>query len=175
MRGGVGDGREPVDADYDPGRHGGGPEAAGFSRTQGVLALVSADEGVGPRFEQMLTPRRFGEDPALAWGFFGHRSRMYREAVPYAGFELLRGWTAARPHFIFASNVDGQFQKAGIDEDAVCECRGSIHFLQCLNMGATRKHGLLPGWRSSCTRSRYGQKVGFLIARHVREWRGRIS
>jgi hypothetical protein len=39
------------------------------------------------------------------------------------------------PHgaFVFTSNVDGQFQKAGFAEDRVSECHGSIHHLQCLD------------------------------------------
>jgi NAD-dependent SIR2 family protein deacetylase len=34
---------------------------------------------------------------------------------------------------VFTSNVDGQFQKAGVNEDYVQEYHGSLHFLQCLN------------------------------------------
>ena len=33
---------------------------------------------------------------------------------------------------VFTSNVDGQFQIAGYSADAVHECHGSIHHLQCL-------------------------------------------
>ena len=35
--------------------------------------------------------------------------------------------------FVFTSNVDGQFQRAGFDADRVVEARGSIHHLQCLS------------------------------------------
>jgi NAD-dependent SIR2 family protein deacetylase len=35
--------------------------------------------------------------------------------------------------FIFTSNVDGQFQKAGFSEECVMECHGSIHHLQCVD------------------------------------------
>ena len=34
--------------------------------------------------------------------------------------------------FAFTSNVDGQFQRAGFDDDALYECHGSIHNLQCV-------------------------------------------
>ena len=33
--------------------------------------------------------------------------------------------------FVFTSNVDGQFQKAGFPSARVYECHGSIHRLQC--------------------------------------------
>jgi NAD-dependent SIR2 family protein deacetylase len=35
--------------------------------------------------------------------------------------------------FVFTSNVDGQFQKAGFDARRIVECHGSIHHLQCMN------------------------------------------
>ena len=34
--------------------------------------------------------------------------------------------------WVFTSNVDGQFQKAGFAEEQMHECHGSIHHLQCL-------------------------------------------
>src|SRR5690606_35459094 len=33
---------------------------------------------------------------------------------------------------VFTSNVDGQFKKAGFDDQLQVECHGSIHHLQCL-------------------------------------------
>jgi NAD-dependent SIR2 family protein deacetylase len=35
-------------------------------------------------------------------------------------------------YFVFTSNVDGQFQKAGYDEKRIVEIHGSIHHLQCV-------------------------------------------
>ncbi|KQV54474.1 MULTISPECIES: Sir2 family NAD-dependent protein deacetylase [unclassified Duganella] len=85
-------------------------------------------------FTSVASPRTFQDDPALAWGFYGHRLNLYRETVPHAGFTLLKGWGETMEHgsFVFTSNVDGQFQKAGFDPQAVYECHGSIHHLQCL-------------------------------------------
>jgi NAD-dependent SIR2 family protein deacetylase len=87
----------------------------------------------GQRFADLSTPHWFRTDPALAWGFFGHRLNMYRAAVPHQGFACLRRWGQERPlgAFVFTSNVDGQFQKAGFAQEVVIECHGSIHFLQC--------------------------------------------
>ena len=87
----------------------------------------------GRQFSDLSTPHWFRTDPALAWGFFGHRLQLYRTAVPHAGFDLLRGWGERLPlgYFVFTSNVDGQFQKAGFSDDRVVEVHGSIHTLQC--------------------------------------------
>ncbi len=88
---------------------------------------------LGISFSAMANPRWFRDDPRLAWGFYGHRLNLYRETRPHVGFALLRRWAAARPRgaFVFTSNVDGQFQRAGFPEDQVVECHGSIHHLQC--------------------------------------------
>ena len=84
-------------------------------------------------FEEIANPAAFASDPQLAWGFYGHRLALYRATEPHAGFALLREIGAQRPQgaFVFTSNVDGQFQKAGYPAARICECHGSIHHLQC--------------------------------------------
>ena len=62
------------------------------------------------------------------------RLALYRRTVPHEGFALLRRWAASTTHgaFVFTSNVDGQFQRAGIAEERIAEVHGSLHHLQCL-------------------------------------------
>jgi NAD-dependent SIR2 family protein deacetylase len=84
---------------------------------------------LGLRFEELADPVHFTRDPALAWGFYGHRLGLYRSTAPHAGFAVLRDLPA--PVRVFTSNVDGQFQRAGFADDAVVEVHGSIHHLQC--------------------------------------------
>jgi len=81
----------------------------------------------------MANPDWFETDPALAWAFYGHRLNLYRQTVPHVGFQLLLKAAAQKPmgYFIFTSNVDGHFQKAGFASDRIVECHGSIHHLQC--------------------------------------------
>jgi NAD-dependent SIR2 family protein deacetylase len=87
----------------------------------------------GRKFSDLSTPHWFQSDPGLAWGFFGHRLNLYRGATPHGGFAILRRWSQATPlgGYVFTSNVDGQFQKAGFAEAEIVEPHGSIHFLQC--------------------------------------------
>ncbi len=87
---------------------------------------------LGLRFVELADPEHFAEDPELAWGFYGHRLNLYRETEPHKGFAILRQWGAAKPGgvHVFTSNVDGQFQRAGVED--VAEVHGSIHHLQCL-------------------------------------------
>ncbi|WP_133649370.1 SIR2 family NAD-dependent protein deacylase [Paraburkholderia flava] len=107
-----------------------------FRGGEGFWRAYPALRHHGLSFEDMANPARFAEHPELAWGFYGHRLRLYRETVPHQGFAILRRWSDRMSHgaFVFTSNVDGQFQKAGFSEDLVHECHGSIHTLQCLDV-----------------------------------------
>ncbi len=88
---------------------------------------------LGKSFSQMADPVWFHKDPEIAWAFYGHRLNLYRETVPHEGFlRLLElGKKKQYGYFVFTSNVDGQFQKAGFDDACIEECHGSIHHFQC--------------------------------------------
>lgn len=75
-------------------------------------------------------------NPELAWGFYGHRLNLYRRTVPHDGFRILKeiGEKMLNGYFVFTSNVDGQFQKAGFPDSRVCEVHSSIHHMQCMDM-----------------------------------------
>lgn len=103
-----------------------GPE--GFWRAYPALGRARM------HFEDIAAPETFYTRPTLAWGFYGHRLQLYRRTEPHEGFRILRRWADNMPHgaFVFTSNVDGQFQKAGFPGSRVCEVHGSIHDLQCI-------------------------------------------
>lgn len=84
-------------------------------------------------FIDLANPRWFFQDPATAWGFYGHRLNLYRQTIPHEGFSILWAWGQKKPggYFVYTSNVDGQFQRAGFDPDLCCECHGSIRHFQC--------------------------------------------
>jgi NAD-dependent SIR2 family protein deacetylase len=87
---------------------------------------------LGLSFAEVADPAHFAEDPYLAWGFYGHRLKLYRKTAPHKGFSILRHWSDQVPTRVFTSNVDGQFQAAGFADDHVAEVHGSIHHLQCI-------------------------------------------
>lgn len=88
---------------------------------------------LGITFVGAANPDHFERDPAFGWGFYGHRTNLYRATVPHGGFGILQGWIErfGLDYFVATSNVDGQFQKAGFAEDRIMEVHGSIHHLQC--------------------------------------------
>ena len=89
----------------------------------------------GVSFPKIASPATFRVDPVTAWGFYGHRLGLYRRVVPHDGFHILLRWATWMPlgARVYTSNVDGQFQAAGFRNDAIYECHGSIHQLQCLD------------------------------------------
>lgn len=105
-----------------------------FRGTQGFWRAYPAVAKLGLSFAELANPAWFEEDPHLAWAFYGHRLNLYRSAAPHAGFgQLLEiGRSKASGYFVFTSNVDGQFQKAGFATDRIVECHGSIHHFQCI-------------------------------------------
>ncbi len=111
-----------------------------FRGRDGFWRAYPAVARLGLSFEEMANPAWFHQDPHLAWAFYGHRLALYRATVPHAGFTPLRQWgqKARLGCFVFTSNVDGQFQRAGFDPERIVECHGSIHHWQCAK-GCTRE------------------------------------
>ena len=105
-----------------------------FRGPQGFWRAYPPYEKLGLSFVALANPRWFVDDPELAWGFYGHRMGLYRRTVPHEGFAILRRWADRMTHgaFVFTSNVDGHFQRAGFDPDRVVEVHGAIGGMQCM-------------------------------------------
>jgi NAD-dependent SIR2 family protein deacetylase len=105
-----------------------------FRGAQGFWGAYPGLKNERIEFQDIANPQAFIQSPRRAWGFYGHRLNLYRQTVPHAGFGFLLklGKAMRNGYFVFTSNVDGQFQKAGFDSERVVECHGSIHALQCI-------------------------------------------
>lgn len=68
------------------------------------------------------TPEWFFNDPQFAWGFWAHRTHLYRDTHPHDGFRILKEWGDEKQskalekgidkaYFSFTSNVDGHWQR----------------------------------------------------------------
>jgi len=104
---------------------------AGFWRAYPAYAKL------GLRFEELANPSWFRTDPALAWGFYGHRMNLYRRTPPHQGFAIVRRWAERMAGGLFAvtSNIDGHFQRAGVPAERVLEVHGALDWLQCTRCG----------------------------------------
>ena len=87
----------------------------------------------GLSFMEVANAKWFVDDPAMAWGFYGHRMKLYQQTDPHKGFEILLGWKErfSKGMFVYTSNVDAHFQRVGFADDAIVECHGSLVHLQC--------------------------------------------
>jgi NAD-dependent SIR2 family protein deacetylase len=116
---------------------------SGLPTFRGAQGFWNEYPALGQRkmgFYEIARPSSFDFYPELVWGFYGHRLDLYRNTRPHAGFSLLKYWARSMPHgaWVYTSNIDGQFQKAGFDANRLCEIHGSIHQLQCVR--ACRPH-----------------------------------
>lgn len=104
-----------------------------FRGDHGFWRAYPAYERLGLSFVDCADPQHFAGDPSFGWGFYGHRTNLYRDTTPHHGFHIIRKWIERNggDYFVVTSNVDGQFQKAGYAEDNILEVHGSIHWLQC--------------------------------------------
>ena len=102
-----------------------------FRGVEGFWRAYPAFKAWDMSFYDAATPATFRTDPALAWGFYGHRLDLYRSAIPHFGYCVLRDWASTRESFVFTSNVDGLFQKARFHDDRLVACHGRINVLQC--------------------------------------------
>lgn len=105
-----------------------------FRGNKGFWTAYPPFKNRGLSFVDCSNPIWFRKDPQFAWGFYGHRLNLYRATQPHKGFNILKKWANSKTgYFVFTSNVDGHFQKAGFDENRVLECHGSINYLQCVD------------------------------------------
>jgi len=117
-----------------------------FRGDDGFWEAYPTIKKLGISFVDMANPQWFVSNPSLAWAFYGHRLNLYRKTVPHEGFEMLLDLVRQKgeDYFIFTSNVDGQFQKAGFSQEKILEVHGSIHHFQCLTNCTTDI------WDASC-------------------------
>ncbi|HEY4831165.1 MAG TPA: Sir2 family NAD-dependent protein deacetylase, partial [Waddliaceae bacterium] len=90
---------------------------------------------LGLQFQDMSNPARFVENdkygPLWAWSFWKWRYCAYTETQPHEGYRYLLNWSKKKNHpaFVFTTNIDGHFLKAGFEK--VLERHGTVQFLQC--------------------------------------------
>ncbi|NOZ34818.1 MAG: NAD-dependent deacetylase [Chlorobi bacterium] len=104
-----------------------------FRGDKGFWNEYPAISHLGISFSEMANPHWFEDNPKLAWAFYGHRYNLYKNTAPHQGFQILLNLGNKKEHgyFVYTSNVDGQFQKAGFDVNFIEEVHGSINHLQC--------------------------------------------
>ncbi len=60
-----------------------------FRGDRGFWMAYPPYEKLGLSFADAANPAHFDGDPQFGWGFYGHRTNLYRSTIPHAGFGIL--------------------------------------------------------------------------------------
>lgn len=106
-----------------------------FRGNTGLWKAYPVLQKAGHEFTQVESGYLFTKRPKLAWGFYGHRIKLYKETKPHDGFRIMYDYLTEQQknYFIFTSNVDAHFQQAGFSKDKIYEVHGSVEYLQCID------------------------------------------
>ena len=90
-------------------------------------------KGLG--YEQLANEHFLRKNPLFCWEYYAQRTKQFIEAKPHRGYvSLLKILTdLAKPYFIFTSNIDGLFLKAGFFKHNIIEWHGSLFQWQCMD------------------------------------------
>jgi NAD-dependent SIR2 family protein deacetylase len=82
--------------------------------------------------ENQTKQKDFVNNPQEAWYYYGNRFNLYQATIPHQGFyQLLEIARQKKDYYIYTSNIDEHFQKAGFDTNKIEECHGSLFNWQC--------------------------------------------
>lgn len=85
-------------------------------------------------------------DLALAWGYLLKMMQSFDEKEPHDGYKaLLKMVSTKDSFFVFTSNIDNYFVRAGFPSEQIWESHGNVETLQCVNYSTSK------GVRSSCS------------------------
>ncbi len=104
-----------------------------FRSSGGIANNLPVLDKLGMSYRQLCDSQLFIDTPELAWGFFGYMHKMFLSQEPHYGYTILRKIFELKnkPAFVYTSNVDGYFLRAGFPSSSIYEIHGSSHFLQC--------------------------------------------
>ena len=112
---------------------------AGFSADSGLpvykdIAKVEAYEKMDVDYADLCETRWIREDPDVFYGFWGSCFNSYRKTEPHRGYGILKRWRDLKGSdnvFVYTSNVDRHFLRAGFPENYVYEIHGNVEEWQC--------------------------------------------
>jgi NAD-dependent SIR2 family protein deacetylase len=112
---------------------------AGMSADSGLatykdIADVPAYRDMKLDYADLCDPVWISRDPSIFFGFWGSCMRDYRATEPHEGYRLLRQLAESKDPsklFVYTSNVDCAFARAGFDRKRIFEIHGNIETWQC--------------------------------------------
>ena len=108
-----------------------------FRGQQGLWEAYPQLEQHSLDFIDIANPNSFVTIPEVAWGFYGHRHQLYTKAKPGLHYQTVSKWLAQRfceTGFVYTSNVDGLFYRAGVASQQVLQAHGTIYKMVCSHL-----------------------------------------
>lgn len=63
--------------------------------------------------------------------FWNECRNSYINAEPHKGYDILMKWVSKKPYFVFTTNVDHHWARAGVPNNQLLEIHGSVDKMQC--------------------------------------------
>ncbi len=81
---------------------------------------------------EIFVPQLLDKDPEFGWYLFANFQNIFQNSAPHKGFQILLEWGKKKKdnYFVFTTNVDGHFQRAGFPEETIIEWNGDVKYLQ---------------------------------------------
>lgn len=103
-----------------------------FRGTRGFWRAYPPAERLGFCYEDMADGPWFHQNPRLAWGFNLHCTRLFDAHEPHEGYHILKRWCDEKGEsWVYTSNADRYFHRAGFEPERVTEIHGFGHIAQC--------------------------------------------
>lgn len=95
-----------------------------FRGEHGFWNAYPAYARLGLSFAQCANPMHFFSNPHFAWGFYGHRTNLYRETIPHAGFHIIRKWIEKKALIILWLHrmLMASFRRLGMVKTGCMKC-----------------------------------------------------
>lgn len=103
-----------------------------YRSNQGIIANLN---NKGYTYNDLADPKAFLQNAEYSWGWYAQHITEFLEAKPHKGYDLIRDFVNRKKldYFIFTSNVDCMWKRAGFSEVRIIEYHGSLDYLQSLS------------------------------------------
>lgn len=104
-----------------------------FRSPNGFWKAYPPAQKLGLSYDDLATGAWFERDPEQAWGFKAHLAQLFSRASPHAGYARLAQWSRQKQtSWVYTSNIDAFFARAGFDPTQITEIHGSPDRAQCV-------------------------------------------
>jgi NAD-dependent SIR2 family protein deacetylase len=99
------------------------------------LGIIAQLNKKNYNYNDLSDPKAFLENAEYSWGWYAEHILEFLNAQPHEGYKLIKNFIDKKnlDYFLFTSNVDCMWKKAGFDKDRLIEYHGSLDYLQSLS------------------------------------------